>query len=189
MLDRTIKLRLSKVAFAMLFNWWYSPSLPMLEPEITTSRMQSKFDVEGYLDLQDQHPLEVKNDDVVVEEEPAKKIVVAKPRVPQVVQPAPEQLEAWFSQYGAQFGVDPLILREIARCESGFNAASATPKYGGMYQYLSSTWQSTRSAMGADPNPDLRFNGEEAIKTTAWKIAAGGINSWPECSKRALAMQ
>lgn len=173
----------------MMFNWWYSPTLPMLESAIATTSVKSEFNVEGYLDLQDQHPLEVEKAEVVVEEKPAKKIVVNTHKVPQVVQPAPEQLEAWFSQFGAQFGVDPLILREIARCESGFNAASATPKYGGMYQYLSSTWQSTRKAMGEDPNPDLRFNGEEAIKTTAWKIAAGGINSWPVCSKRALAMQ
>lgn len=53
--------------------------------------------------------------------------------------------------------------------------------YVGMYQFAAQTWQSTRTAMGLDPNPELRMNAEESIKTAAYKIANGGIQAWPNC--------
>lgn len=99
----------------------------------------------------------------------------------------PSYWDAAFEQYGNQYSVDPELLKYIAKCESTFRQEAVNGPYGGMYQYLASTWSATRTAMGEDPNPDLRFNGEEAIKTTAWKIAHGGIRAWPSCSKRAVA--
>lgn len=96
---------------------------------------------------------------------------------------APTDLESVFNTYAEAFGIDSNILKGIAKCESGMNPGSIGGPYGGMYQYLASTWMSTRKAMGLDPNPDLRFDAEEAIKTSAWKISAGGIGAWPHCSK------
>jgi hypothetical protein len=38
--------------------------------------------------------------------------------------------------------------------------------------------------MNLDPNPELRFNPEEAIKTAAFKISTVGFSPWPNCGKR-----
>ena len=100
---------------------------------------------------------------------------------------APVEFEHYFYEFGEAFGVNPQALMHIAKCESHMNPASQSKNglYGGMYQYMSSTWESTRNSMGADPNPDLRFDAKEAIYTTAFKIAVGGIGAWPHCSKSA----
>ncbi|MCL5969933.1 MAG: transglycosylase SLT domain-containing protein [Patescibacteria group bacterium] len=74
-------------------------------------------------------------------------------------------------------------LRSIAYCESKFNPNAINGDYCGLFQFSSDTWQSTRREMGLDENPDLRFNPEEAIKTAAFKISRGGINSWRNCLK------
>lgn len=99
--------------------------------------------------------------------------------------PPDSPYEGVFDQYSAQFGVDKTVLKKIAWCESHYNAGSQSKSgaYGGMYQFSASTWASTRQAMGADPNPDLRFDANEAILTAAFKIAAGGIRAWPVCSR------
>jgi hypothetical protein len=52
-----------------------------------------------------------------------------------------------------------------------------------MYQFSKETWMNTRSQMGQDNNPDLRFNAEEAIKTAAFKISRGGAGAWAVCAK------
>lgn len=117
---------------------------------------------------------------------------VVKPAAPAPEKPqaraamAPHELDGLFEKYGAQYGVDPQKLKVIAKCESGFNAGvqSKNGLYGGMYQYLASTWSGTRKQMGENPDPALRFNAEEAIKTTAWKISKGGIGAWPVCGKK-----
>jgi soluble lytic murein transglycosylase-like protein len=90
--------------------------------------------------------------------------------------------EAMFETYAAQFGVDKELLKQIAYCESHYNPGAVNGPYGGMYQYSASTWASTRNQMGLDPNPDLRFDGEQAILTSAFKIAAGGRRAWPVCA-------
>jgi len=108
-----------------------------------------------------------------------------KPVVAAVQLPAHE-LDSLFQKYGAEYGVSWEKLKAIAKCESNFNAGvvSKNGLYGGMYQYVASTWVGTRKQMGLDPNPELRFNAEEAIRTTAWKISQGGIGAWPVCGKR-----
>lgn len=98
-------------------------------------------------------------------------------------QPAPQHMDEWFRRYSAEYGADEQLLRKIAACESGYNTSShnTTYDYGGMYQFAHATWVSTRMQMGADPNPDLRFNGEEAIKTAAFKVSRGGAGAWANC--------
>jgi soluble lytic murein transglycosylase-like protein len=93
-------------------------------------------------------------------------------------------LDDLFAQYGNEYGVDPEKLKKIAYCESHYDPAAASGPYLGMYQYLASTWTSTRTAMGLNGDPALRANAEESIRTTAWKIAQGGIGAWPVCGKK-----
>jgi len=101
---------------------------------------------------------------------------------------APAEIEAAIRQYATQYGANAEIMITIAKCESGFRAEALSPSgaYGGMYQFVASTWQSNRRAMGLDANPDLRFNAEEAIKTAAYKMGRDGYNAWPACSQKAL---
>jgi hypothetical protein len=107
-----------------------------------------------------------------------------KPK-PAIATPAPADLEPHYQAYADQFNVSKETLTAIAKCESRHNpqAISRNQTYGGLYQFSASTWISTRNAMNADPNPELRFNAEEAIKTAAFKIASGGIKAWANCSK------
>lgn len=103
--------------------------------------------------------------------------------LPTRVPASPAELDDYFKRFAEEYGIEEEVLRKIAVCESGYNAQSANGEYGGMYQFHTQSWQSTRSAMGADPNPDLRFNPEEAIRTAAYKISAHGTAAWPACSK------
>lgn len=95
----------------------------------------------------------------------------------------PQQLDDWFSAYSNSYSVNRQKLWLIAVCESQLNPNAKNGDYGGLYQFSSSTWKSTRIAMNQNPDPNLRFLPEEAIKTAAFKIAVGGLSSWPNCSK------
>lgn len=108
----------------------------------------------------------------------------ATPQVQVVL--APEELESLFEQYAQEYGVESSTLKVIANCESKFNPSvqSKNGLYGGLFQYSAATWVSTRRAMGLDENPELRFSAEEAIKTSAFKIANGGIGAWHNCAKK-----
>ncbi|HSA84304.1 MAG TPA: transglycosylase family protein, partial [Patescibacteria group bacterium] len=100
----------------------------------------------------------------------------------QAPQPNGTDLDRWFDQYASQYAIDRTLLHDIAACESGFNTnANFKDMYVGMYQFGEQTWISTRTAMGADPNPALRTNAEESIKTAAFKISQGGAGAWPNC--------
>ncbi|OGV97593.1 hypothetical protein A2W24_06140 [Microgenomates group bacterium RBG_16_45_19] len=120
--------------------------------------------------------------------QPARLVMAAKAAVkvekPQKTLPE-SPYEALFTQFANQFGVEVQLLKRIAWCESHYHPDSYNRSggYGGIFQFSSSTWQSTRRAMGLDPNPDLRFDAEQAIMTAAFKIAAGGVRAWPVCSR------
>ncbi len=91
------------------------------------------------------------------------------------------ELAALFQTHSNTYHVDTELLKKIARCESGFNTAANNGIYMGMFQFAAQTWSVNRARMGLDPNPDLRTNAEEAIRTAAFMIANGGINAWPNC--------
>jgi hypothetical protein len=78
-------------------------------------------------------------------------------------------------------------MKKIAQCESGMRPEATNGPYGGMFQFVSSTWISNRKAMGKDPNPALRYNAAEAIETAAFKMGRDGYGAWPACSRKALA--
>lgn len=100
--------------------------------------------------------------------------------------PTPTPLPAtsydqYFDQYSKQYSVSEDLLKKIAFCESGVGPGAQNGDYGGMYQFTKDTWISTRSQMGADTNPDLRFGAKEAIETAAFKISRGGVDAWKNC--------
>lgn len=92
-------------------------------------------------------------------------------------------MEEWFTKYSNKESINKDMLRKIALCESKMNPNAQANGYGGMFQFSESTWRSTRRAMNMDPNPKLRFNAEEAIKTAAFRFATVGYAAWPNCSK------
>lgn len=100
---------------------------------------------------------------------------------PQATVAAPAELDPFFDKYASEYGIDKEDLKRIAKCEAGFNSQADTGLYAGMYQFHAQTWASTRNTMGLDPNPDLRKNAEESIKTAAFKIKNGGRGAWPNC--------
>ena len=93
----------------------------------------------------------------------------------------PSPFEEDFDRASAEFNVSKEQLKKIAKCESGYRTGAANGEYGGMYQFLTSTWVSTRREMGQDENPDLRFSATESIRTAAYKISKGGANAWRNC--------
>ncbi len=94
-----------------------------------------------------------------------------------------QELENFFGKYGDEYKIDRENLRKIAFCESKFNPQAVNKIYGGLYQFSENTWIATRRMMGLNPDAQLRFHPEEAIRTAAFKISQGGINAWPNCFK------
>lgn len=97
----------------------------------------------------------------------------------------PADIQVLIETYAPQYGADPAKMAAIAKCESGFNPGAVSPSgaYVGLFQFVSGTWVSNRNAMGLDPNPSLRANAEEAIKTAAFKMGRDGYGAWPVCGK------
>lgn len=89
--------------------------------------------------------------------------------------------EEYFDEYSAKYQVSKDLLKKIAFCESGIGPGAVNGPYGGMYQFTSETWIATRTEMGLDTNPDLRFGAKEAIETAAFKISRGGKDAWKNC--------
>lgn len=87
--------------------------------------------------------------------------------------------------YAGQYNADSAKMIAIAYCESGLRSNAVNGPFAGVYQFLSSTWQSNRRAMGLDPDPTLRYNIEESIKTAAFKMGRDGYGAWPACSSYA----
>jgi hypothetical protein len=94
---------------------------------------------------------------------------------------SPADLETFFSKYSGEYNVDKELLKKIAKCESGFNSQADTGTYAGMFQFAQQTWINARNEMSLDPNPDLRKNAEESIRTAAYMISRGQQNAWANC--------
>jgi len=92
-------------------------------------------------------------------------------------------LDEWFTKYSNHYSIDKQKFWNIAVCESGLRPQATNGIYGGLFQFSPATWKTTRAAMQMDPNPNLRFNAEEAIKTAAFKTSVSGLSSWPNCGK------
>ena len=133
-----------------------------------------------------------KSGDTAISPEPTKApdikpVSVTAVRVSRKVTP-PEEVTVLIERYSSQYGINKDMMINIAHCESGFRANATNGPYAGLYQFVSSTWASNRRAMGLDPNPELRFNAEEAVKTAAFKMSRDGYGAWPVCQKKAAAL-
>lgn len=95
----------------------------------------------------------------------------------------PFDIQSLIVRYAAEYGVESNMMIRIAKCESGFRADAVNGPYAGIYQFVTSTWVSNRNAMGLDPDPNLRFNAEESIRTAAFKMGRDGYGAWPTCSR------
>ncbi len=93
-----------------------------------------------------------------------------------------------------EFDVDPVVMLNLAQCESGMRPEAKNPKSSaaGLYQYLDTTWNTGREPArerlynrGLAPAPyepaDV-FDPVAAARTTASVIAEGGW--WWECRRR-----
>jgi hypothetical protein len=94
-----------------------------------------------------------------------------------------QQLDEWFTKYSNHYSIDRQKLWNVAVCESNLRSDARNGDYGGLFQFSTYTWKTTRRAMNMDPNPELRFNPEEAIRTAAFKMSTVGLSSWPNCGK------
>ncbi|HCM81790.1 TPA: hypothetical protein DIS60_00245 [Patescibacteria group bacterium] len=94
-----------------------------------------------------------------------------------------QQLDEWFTIYSNHFAIDRQKLWKVAVCESNLRFNARNGDYGGLFQFSTYTWKTTRRAMNMDPNPELRFHPEEAIRTAAFKISTAGLAPWPNCGK------
>lgn len=92
------------------------------------------------------------------------------------------EVEIIIEKWAGEYGVNPEIMKKIARCESGFASGAINGTYGGIFQFSETTWVSTRTAMGEDANLELRFDAQEAVKTAAWKMARDGTGAWKNCA-------
>jgi hypothetical protein len=92
------------------------------------------------------------------------------------------KLDEWFTHYANHYSIDRSLLWRIAVCESGLRPNATNWIYGGLYQFSPNTWSGNRRIMGLDPDPELRFHPEEAIKTAAFLLSTRGPGAWPNCS-------
>jgi hypothetical protein len=86
--------------------------------------------------------------------------------------------------YAEVYNIDKEQFYAIAYCESTLKPHATSGIYGGLYQFSPSTWVSNRNSMGEDPDIELRFDPEQAIKTAAYKISRDGTGAWPVCQYR-----
>jgi hypothetical protein len=94
---------------------------------------------------------------------------------------SPPDIEPIMARYAGQYGVDKNVLERIANCESHFNPNSVNGDYAGMFQFSTNTWINARLQIGFDPNPALRTNIEESIRTAAYLVSLRGTEPWPAC--------
>lgn len=92
-----------------------------------------------------------------------------------------EQINEFINRFAGQYAVDPNVLRHIALCESGFNPSAYKAGYAGLYQFGATTWKNLRLKIGENPDPDLRYNAEEAVQTAAFALSSGDGRIWPNC--------
>lgn len=147
-------------------------TINLLSPRAENLDLDHYNDLKLRAEKRVEKPVEIKPEPIVM--------VMVKPR-PAITGPA--DLKPLFSKYGSEYGVSEQTLEKIAHCESTFNPRAVNGPYAGMYQFVAGTWISQRKAMGLDPNLNLRFNAEEAIKTTAFKISRDGTGAWPVCGR------
>jgi soluble lytic murein transglycosylase-like protein len=97
--------------------------------------------------------------------------------VKEVVVPTTAQI---IEKYSQMYNVPQALVHCIIKSESGYNpkAKNAHSSASGIAQFITSTWIANRKYMKLDPNPDLRFDQEEAIHTMVWMLSRGQKHQW-----------
>ena len=119
---------------------------------------------------------------VVISETPVPTMTPKPTLTPTPIPLSSGDLEKWFDEISSQQSIDKELLKRIAYCESHLNPRAVNGDYIGLYQFSKNTWEITRRRMNHDPNPALRLNALESIRTAAFKIATEGRHAWPVCS-------
>lgn len=95
---------------------------------------------------------------------------------------APGYLNDLFIRFSNEYSVNNELLKRIAKCESGFGTGASSHGYAGLFQFSEPIWIQTRTLMGMGTNPDLRFSGEESIRTAAFMLSQNHGGIWPNCA-------
>ncbi|MCL5073565.1 MAG: transglycosylase SLT domain-containing protein [Actinobacteria bacterium] len=95
----------------------------------------------------------------------------------------PKDLDDLFTKYSSEYSIDKELLKRIANCESSFNTNAIAHGYAGLFQFGEPIWNQTRTLMGQNPDVNLRYNPEEAIRTAAFMVSQNHLGVWPNCSK------
>lgn len=91
------------------------------------------------------------------------------------------EIHGFMEKYASEYHIDVNILRHIAVCESNFNSNATNLSYAGLFQFSPNSWQHYRNLTTKDPNPDLRLNAEEAVRTAAYVLSINQAYIWPNC--------
>lgn len=92
-----------------------------------------------------------------------------------------EEIHGFFEKYSNDYHIDINILRHIAVCESDFNPRASNLSYVGLFQFSKNTWIHYRNLLNEDPEPDLRLNIKESVKTAAYVLSINQAYIWPNC--------
>ena len=109
------------------------------------------------------------------------------PSPPPIPSPSPqpeysqEEIHGFFEKYSNDYHIDIHVLRYIAICESGFNPKATNLYYAGLFQFNPSIWSYYRNMLNQDPDPGLRTNAKEAVKTAAYVLSINHAYIWPNC--------
>ncbi|RJQ38510.1 hypothetical protein C4559_01835 [Candidatus Microgenomates bacterium] len=95
----------------------------------------------------------------------------------------PSGLDELFTKFASEYSIDKELLKRIANCESSLNPSAGTNKYAGLFQFAEPIWTQTRNLMGQNPDINLRFDAQEAIRTAAFMLSQNHLGIWPVCGK------
>ena len=103
----------------------------------------------------------------------------------------PDDVHYLISYYAREYKIDEKLLSRIIYCESSFNplAKNKSSTAGGLGGFIDSTFVSARKQMGEPTDLWLKYDKEEAVKTTAFYISKNGVGAWSasyECQKSLL---
>lgn len=182
----TILIIIVKPSLGLDYNF-KQDTIPVPRHDLPSSVLGARTIEKGKMKLALERPMKQKQPEIVKPKVEVASITHYKSSVPDKTPTPPADLNNLIEKYASEYNANPNLMKSIAKCESGFRAEATNGNFGGMYQFLASTWSSNRKAMGLDPDPSLRFNAEEAIKTAAFKMGRDGYGAWPSCYRKALA--
>ena len=84
-----------------------------------------------------------------------------------------EDIQGFLKEYSDKYGLDIDNLRHVVVCESGFDPLATNSVYAGLFQFDERTWITYREMTNEDPDPKLRFDAKEAVKTGSYLISIG----------------